>query len=70
MPFVSRSQLIEKQNTITTTAMSVVENNEIAELKQMGVIDEGIEAITQREAHSAVTAEIAQLEAAILDLGR
>ena len=43
---------------------------EIAELKQMGVVDEGIEAITQREAHSAITAEIAQLEAAILGLGQ
>ena len=43
---------------------------EIAELKQMGVVDEGIETITQREAHSAITAEIAHLEAAILGLGR
>ena len=43
---------------------------ELAELKQMGLVDEGIEAITQREAHSAITAEIAQLEAVILGLGR
>ena len=43
---------------------------ELAELKQMGVVDTDKESITQREAHSAVTAEIAQLEAAILDLGR
>ena len=43
---------------------------EIAELKQMGVVDVDTEAVTQREAHSAVTAEIAQLEAAILGLGR
>jgi hypothetical protein len=43
---------------------------EIAELKQMGVVDVDTEAVTQREAHSAVTAEIAQLEAAIMGLGR
>jgi hypothetical protein len=35
----------------------------------MTVIDEGIETVTQREAHSVITAEISQLEAAILDLG-
>jgi hypothetical protein len=35
----------------------------------MGVVDEGIETVTQREAHSAITAEIAQLEAAILGIG-
>ena len=43
---------------------------EIAELKQMGVVDVDTETVTQREAHSAITAEIAQLEAAILGLGR
>ena len=43
---------------------------ELAELKQMGVVDVDTETVTQREAHSAVTAEIAQLEAAILGLGR
>ena len=43
---------------------------ELAELKLMGVVGEDTEAVTQREAHSAVTAEIAQLEAAILGLGR
>jgi hypothetical protein len=43
---------------------------EIAELKQMGVVHADSETVTQREAHSAVTAEIAQLEAAILGLGR
>lgn len=42
---------------------------ELAELKQMGVIDKETETVTQREAHSIITAEIAQLEAAILDLG-
>ena len=42
---------------------------ELAELKQMGVVDADKESITQREAHSAVTAEIAQLEAAISDIG-
>ncbi len=42
---------------------------ELAELKQMGVVDKETETVTQREAHSAVTAEIAQLEAAILDIG-
>ena len=42
---------------------------ELAELKQMGVVDKETETVTQREAHSAVTAEIAQLETAILDLG-
>ncbi len=29
---------------------------ELAELKQMMVIDEGIETVTQREAHSVITA--------------
>ena len=43
---------------------------EIAELTQMGVVDVDTETVTQREAHSAVTAEIALLEAAILGLGR
>ena len=43
---------------------------ELAELKLMGVVDVDTETVTQREAHSAVTAEIAQLEAAILGLGR
>ena len=43
---------------------------EIAELKQMGVVDMDTENVTQREAHSAITAEIAQLEAAILGLGQ
>jgi hypothetical protein len=42
---------------------------ELAELKQMGVVDKETETVTQREAHSIITAEIAQLEAAILDLG-
>jgi hypothetical protein len=42
---------------------------ELAELKQMGMIDEGIVTVTQREAHSLITAEIAQLEAAISDIG-
>jgi hypothetical protein len=42
---------------------------ELAELKLMGVIDEGIVTVTQREAHSLITAEIAQLEAAISDIG-
>ncbi len=36
----------------------------------MGVVDVDTETVTQREAHSAVMAEIAQLEAAMLDLGR
>ena len=43
---------------------------EIAELKQMGVVDVDTETVTQRETHSAVTAEIAQLQEAILGLGR
>jgi hypothetical protein len=42
---------------------------ELAELKQMGMVDKETETVTQREAHSIITAEIAQLEAAILDLG-
>jgi hypothetical protein len=43
---------------------------ELAELKLMGVVEADIESVTQREAHSLITTEIAQLEAAILDLGR
>jgi hypothetical protein len=35
----------------------------------MGMIDKETETVTQREAHSIITAEIAQLEAAILDIG-
>ena len=35
----------------------------------MGVVDEDNEIVTQREAHSLITAEIAQLEAAISDIG-
>jgi hypothetical protein len=42
---------------------------ELAELKLMGVIEADKESVTQREAHSLITAEIAQLEAAILDIG-
>ena len=42
---------------------------ELTELKQMGMVDKETETVTQREAHSIITAEIAQLEAAILDLG-
>ena len=42
---------------------------ELAELKQMGVIDKETETVTQREAHSIITAEIAQLEAAMLEFG-
>jgi hypothetical protein len=42
---------------------------ELTELKQMGVVEKETETVTQREAHSLITAEIAQLEAAILDLG-
>ena len=42
---------------------------ELTELKQMGMVNKETETVTQREAHSIITAEIAQLEAAILDLG-
>jgi len=42
---------------------------ELTELKQMGVVEKETETVTQREAHSLITAKITQLEAAIFDLG-